>query len=48
MYLLEVRGNYRQYQFLPLANLFIKYSAKHIRVIWGLGYIKENEVGCFI
>lgn len=44
----EVHGNYRQYQFLPLANLFITYSAKHIRVIWGLGYIKENEAGCFI
>lgn len=44
----EARGNHRQYQLLPLANLFITYSAKHIGVIWGLGWIKENEAGCFI
>lgn len=44
----EIHGNYKCYQFLPPANPFIMYSAKYIRVIWGLGYIKDNGLGCFI
>lgn len=44
----EIHGNYKCYQFLPPANPFITYSAKYIRVIWGLGYIEDNGLGCFI